>query len=159
MTAVVERVNFPFAQALPAAASLWKLAKLLLDDVEPARQEAARTAMEQFRGNYAGAFLARMRTSGRRAEVTAQDLEQAAANIAEAWADANYQQQLYAYYAMVKAKRNRPHGLLTDLSDFLFGDHTNYGKLPARPAVPSPPDFQPTRVPQAHVPGESYVLA
>jgi hypothetical protein len=114
--------------------------------------------MEQFRGNYADDFLARMRTSGRNAQVTTQDLEQAATNIAEAWADANYQQQLYAYYAMVKAKRDSHGGLLSGIWDWLFGDHTNYAKPPARPAVPSPPDFQPTRIPQAHVPGESFVL-
>jgi hypothetical protein len=57
MAAVAERVNFPFAQALPHAQALWRLAQLTLSDVEPAHQKAAGTAMHQFRGNYARQFL------------------------------------------------------------------------------------------------------
>ena len=157
MAAVAERVTFPFSQALPAARALWSLALKILNDVEPARQQAAGTAMEQFQGNYATQFVSRMRTSAHNAQVTAQDLEQAAMNIARAWADANHQQQLYAYFAMVKSKKDNQ-SLLDDIGNWLTGDHTNYGSQPGAPAVPSPPDFAPTAVPQADVPGESYVI-
>ena len=157
MAAVAERVNFPFAQALPAAQALWHLAQLTLNDVEPARQKAAGTAMDQFQGNYARQFLHRMRTSASNAQTTAQDLEQAAMNIARAWTDANHQQQLYAYYAMVKDKRDNQ-SVLDKIGDWLGGDHTDYGHEPAAPAVPSPPDFAATSVPQAVVPGESFVI-
>lgn len=149
----VDTVTFPFGQALPAAASLWKLALTILNDVEPARQRAARTAMEQFQGNYADQFLTRMQTSAHNAQTVAQDLEQAAMNIARAWTDANHQQQLYAYYAMVQSKKNNE-SEFTKVKNWFTGDHTNYGSPPGAPSVPSPPDFAPTQVPRAEVPGE-----
>lgn len=155
--AVAESVVFPFGQALPAAAALWQLSSLILDDVEPTRQRAAATAMEEFQGNYADQFRSRMQTSARNAQTVAWDLQQAAMNIARAWADAEHQQQLYAYYAMVKAKKNSQ-SLLDQIGNWFTGDHTNYGSAPGAPAVPGPPDFAPTSVPQASVPGESYVI-
>ena len=159
MTAVAERVDFPFNLALPAAAQMWSLAQMLAGDVEPQRQQAARTALEEFKGRFADDFTQRMATSGTNAGNAAQDLEQAAMDIAEAWADANYQQQLYAYYAMVQDKRNKANsGIVNEVGNFLFGDHTDYGEPPKKPAVPSPPEFAATYVPQADVPGESYVL-
>jgi hypothetical protein len=106
MAAVAQRVVFPFSEALPAARQLWSVAQLILRDVEPARQGAAVTAMDQFRGNYADQFQGRIRTSAHNATTTAHDLEQAAVNIARAWSDANHQQQLYAYFAMVHDKKN-----------------------------------------------------
>lgn len=149
-----QSVEFPFAQALPAAAALWGIAQTLLDEVEPARQKAAMTAMDQFQGNYADQFKTRMHTSAQNTEIVAQDLEQAAENIAEAWADAQHQQQLYDYYAMVQAKRAKANSnLLSEAVNWLTGDGTNYGSAPGAPAVPSPPDFAPTYVPQAYVPG------
>ena len=159
MTATAERVDFPFGTALAAAAQLWSLAQQLLD-AEGQRQRAAQTAQEQFRGTYASEFTRRMSVSRRSAVNVAQDLEQAAQNIAEAWADANWQQQTYAYYAMVKEKRAKADsGILSEVHNFLFGDDTNYGEPPKKPEVPSAPDFAPTAIPQATVPGESYVLA
>lgn len=153
----MERVTFPFSQALPAAASLWRVAQLILNDVEPARQQAAGTAMHQFQGNFADQFVSRMQTSAHNAQTAALDLEQAAQNIARAWADANRQQQLYAYFAMVQNAKNHE-GIGAKLEHWAFGDHTNYGTPPGAPAVPSPPDFAPTSVPQAEVPGQSNPL-
>lgn len=164
MTATAKRVVFPFDQALPAAQKLWSLSTLILNQVEPARQQAAGVAHQEFVGSYADQFLARMRTSAQSAGNTAHDLQQAAMNIARSWADANHQQQLYAYFAMVKEKRHNVNsggflGIGHAVVNFFEGDHTNYGTQPAEPAVPSPPDFAPTPVPQAEVPGESYVIA
>lgn len=150
----VERVVFPFADALPAAAALWKLSTTINQDVNPARQQAARTAEQLFEGNYANQFVQRMTTSGYNAQVAAYDLQQAAQDIASAWADANHQQQLYLYYAMVQNKRNN-RSEWGKVTGWLGGDDTNYGSEPARPDTPSPPFFAATPVPQAEVPGET----
>jgi hypothetical protein len=152
MAATAEKVNFPFSLALPAARSLWQLAQSILNDVEPARQRAAATGVQEFRGTYAQQFVSRMRTSASNARTVAQDLEQAALNIAQAWADAQHQQQLYCYYAMVKEQRDNQ-SVLQDIGNWISGDHTNYGSPPAAPQVPAPPYFNETSVPQAHVPG------
>lgn len=130
---------------------MWGIAEMILSEVEPARQKAAATAMVQFRGSYADQFAGRMATSEQNARTTAEDLMTAATNIATAWADANHQQQLYDYYAAVQAKRQRQ-SFLDQAKDFLFGDSTDYGSPPAAPAVPQPPYFAPTYVPQAYVP-------
>lgn len=158
MTATAERVNFPFGTALAAAAQLWGLAQQVLD-AEGQRQRAGQTAQEQFRGTYATEFARRLTVSRKGAVNVAQDLEQAAQNIAEAWADANWQQQTYAYYAMVKEKRAKADsGILNEVGNYLFGDHTDYGEPPKKPEVPGAPAFAATPVPQAFVPGETYVL-
>ncbi len=154
MTTSPEQVSFPFAQALPAAAALWKLAQSIINDVEPARQKAAATAETQFSGTYADQFAQRMKTSATNAGNTAQDLEQLARNIAQAWSDASHQQQVYNYFAMVKDKRDHQ-STLSKVGDWISGDHENYGSQPPPPAVPQPPDFSPTTVPLATVPGES----
>lgn len=157
MSAVAERVNFPFGQALPAAAALWRIAQALLNEIEPQRQQAAGTAMEQFRGRYADEFVQRMKNSAGTAQHVATDLEQAATSIAEAWADASHQQQLYAYYAMVRQKRDQQ-SIIDKIGNWLDGDTTNYGDPPGAPAVPAPPEFAATAVPQAYVPGMSYTI-
>ncbi len=130
---------------------MWGIAEMVLNEVEPARQKAASGALVQFRGNYADQFAGRMATSEQNARTTADDLMTAATNIARAWADANHQQQLYDYYAAVQAKR-QSQSFFDQAKDFLFGDSTNYGSPPAAPAVPQPPSFAPTWVPQAYVP-------
>ena len=157
MTATAKRVVYPFTQALPAAQKLWNLSTLILNDVEPARQQAAGTAHQQFVGSYSDQFVNRMQTSAQNAQTTAQNLQQAAINIARSWADANHQQQLDAYFAMVKEKRNNKSDL-EKAKEWVLNDNTDYGHPPAAPAVPSQPDFAPTPVPQAEVPGESYVI-
>jgi hypothetical protein len=154
MVATAQRVQFPFSQALPAARMLWQLAQSIVNDVEPARQKAAATALTEFQGNYSTQFQQRIRTSATNATAVAQGLEQAALNIAQAWADAQHQQQLYSYYAMVQDKKNNK-SVLDHVGDWLMGDHADYGSPPGAPAPPSPPDFAPTAVPQAAVPGEA----
>jgi hypothetical protein len=149
-----QRVTFPFAQALPAAAALWSLAATIHDQVNPARQKAALTAEQLFEGNYANQFRQRMQTSGYNAQVAAYDLQQAAQDIANAWADAQHQQQLYLYYAMVQHKRDS-RSFWGEVGDWFSGDHADYGSPPGRPEVPGPPSFAATQVPQASVPGES----
>lgn len=154
MATTPQKVNFPFEAALPAAAALWHVAATLYQDVEPARQQAASTAMDGFKGTFAQQFIARMKTSAGNATTVADDLRAAAQNIAKAWADAQHQQQLYNYFAMVKDKRDNK-SLIQEAGDWLTGDDTNYGKQPDPPAVPSSPAFAPTTVPQASVPGET----
>lgn len=154
MVATAEKVVFPFYQALPAAKALWQLAQSIVNDVEPARQKAAVTAMDQFRGNYAQQFVSRMSTSGSNARTVAQDIEQAALNVAQAWADAQHQQQLYCYYAMVQDKRDN-RNVLQEVGDWIGGDHADYGSPPAPPEVPAAPSFAETCVPQAVVPGQA----
>jgi hypothetical protein len=63
---------------------------------------------------------------------------------------------LYAYYVVVKDKRDNK-TFLDKVGDWLRGDHADCGHEPAAPAVPSP-HFAATSVPQAVVPGESFVL-
>jgi hypothetical protein len=154
VVASAQSVNFPFALALPAARALWKLAQTITGDVEPARQKAGVTALEQFQGAYADQFRQRLATSRTNAETVARDLGQAAMNIAQAWADAQHQQQLYRYYAMVKDKRDN-RSIAQEVGDWFTGDSGNYGTPPAAPAPPGPPDFAETSIPQATVPGEA----
>ena len=153
--ATAQRVNFPFAAALPAAQQLWKLAQAVRSG-EPVRQAAGQTALEDFSGTYADRFRQMLRVSGTSAAATAQDLEQAAYDIAKAWADAQHQQQVYIYFAMVKAKRDS-RSVIDEVGDWITGDHTNYGSQPGPPEVPSPPDFAATYVPPAEVPGQAPV--
>jgi hypothetical protein len=157
MVASAERVQFPFAQALPAARALWQLSLSIINDVEPARQKAAGTALQEFRGNYSVQFQQRMTTSASNASTVAHDVQQAAVNIAQAWADAEHQQQVYNYYAMVQDKKDQK-SWLEGVGDWIAGDHTDYGSPPGAPAVPSAPDFAPTAVPQASVPGEAAAV-
>ncbi|MBO0728584.1 MAG: hypothetical protein J2P57_04955 [Acidimicrobiaceae bacterium] len=153
MAYTAQKVTFPFGEALSAASALWSLAATINDDVEPARQQAAHTAEQQFAGNYANQFHQRMQTSASNARTTAYDLQQAAIDIANAWADAQHQQQLYLYYAMVQHKKDSK-SFLQQASDWITGDDTNYGQPPARPETPSAPSFAASHVPQADVPGE-----
>jgi hypothetical protein len=95
-----------------------------------------------------------MTVSAGSATSVSRGLAQAAQNLANAWSRAHHQQQIYLYYAMVQhAKDNQ--SVFSSFGNWLFGDHTDYGHPPAPPAVPSPPDFSPTPVPQAAVPGQS----
>lgn len=153
--ATAQRVNFPFDAALPAAQALWALAQKVREG-EPVRQAAGRSALTEFKGAYADRFRQMLQVSATSAGATAQDLEQAAYDIAKAWADAQHQQQIYLYFAMVKEKRDN-RSILQDATDWLTGDHTNYGSQPGPPEVPSPPGFAPTYVPPAEVPGQAPV--
>lgn len=132
MAATPEKVNFPFDAALPAARALWSLSQSLYNEVEPARQRAATTAVQGFAGTFADQFVTRMQTSAANATTTANDLRAAAVNIARAWADAEHQQQLYNYFAMVKDKRDN-RSLMQEAGDWVSGDNADYGKQPDPP--------------------------
>lgn len=141
-----QQVKFPFAQALPLARSLWKLAQHI-ETTQTARQSAANTAVEGWLGVFKDDFVQRMGVANADAPNTKAALETAAKGIAESWAMANQQQQTYIYYDNVKQARDHVSGW-----DKFWGDDTDYGEAPAMPAVPTPPGFAETSIPQAFVP-------
>ncbi|MDQ2725871.1 MAG: hypothetical protein M3Y36_10305 [Actinomycetota bacterium] len=77
-------------------------------------------------------------------------LRQSAADLARAWADAQHQQQLYIYYAMVQHKKNNQNLVQQGLSFFGL-DSIDTGSKPGAPAVPTGPGFAGTAVPQVQV--------
>lgn len=141
-----KQVQFPFSQALPLARTLWQLANQV-ETTQTARAAAARTAIDGWLGNFRDDFVQRMNTANTDAPNLKQALQLTANGIAESWAKANHQQQTYNYYDNVQQARDNVSGW-----DKFWGDDTDYGKPPAAPAVPSPPDFAPTQIPQAFVP-------
>ena len=154
MAYTARKAVFPFAQALPAAAGLWKLATQIESQVAPARRAAAQTALNQWQGVFAQDFATAMNNSEASAHDVANALRQTAQNLAAMWARAQYQQQIYLFNAMTQHKHGSGlTGAVHTVEDF-FGAG-NYGNAPQPPAQPSPPDFAPTPVPQAHVPGET----
>jgi hypothetical protein len=146
-----QKVVFPFGEALPAAAALWHLSSTI-SSAEPARQSAAKTALDGWQGTFANNFVSSMDNSAQSASDVMTALQQAALDLASAWTQANHQQQTYIYYAMVQYKKNQQ-STLDQIGNWLFGDHTNYGSPPGAPEPPGPPSFAPTFVPQASVPG------
>lgn len=64
-------------------------------------------------------------------------LRASAMDLARAWADAQHQQQLYLYFAMVKHKKDNQNLLQQGLS-VLGLDSIDTGSEPGPPAVPGP---------------------
>jgi uncharacterized protein YukE len=154
MAYTARRVNFPYEQALDAAKEMWQLGHELATQIEPARQRAAQTAIRQWQGRFRDQFDHIMTDSASSATNVSRALAQAADNLAHAWASAQHQQQTYIYYAMVQHAKDSQ-SVLDSIGNWMFGDSTNYGSKPPPPAVPAPPDFAPTPVPGAAVPGQT----
>lgn len=153
MAYTAQKVNFPFDQALALARQYTALASQV-ESVQSTRQGASSLATDGWQGQYADEFQQRLSTAASGAGNVASALRKAASDLARAWADAQHQQQMYLYYAMVKHKKDNQN--LIDQGLSFFGlDHIDTGHPPAAPAVPSGPDFTPTHVPQAQVPGET----
>lgn len=148
-----QRVNFPFDQALALARQYQGLADHL-ESAQGTRQGSKHLASDQWQGRFAGEFDQRMTRASTGAANVITALRQSATDLAKAWADAQHQQQLYVYYAMVQHKKDNQNVVQQGLSFFGL-DSIDTGNKPAAPGLPNPPGFAPTPVPQAQVPGES----
>jgi hypothetical protein len=111
------------------------------------RSSAATVAEDGWLGTFKDEFVKNMQVANTDSAGVKTALETAARGIAESWAMANQQQQTYIYYDNVRKARDHVSGW-----DKFWGDDTDYGKPPNPPAVPTPPSFEPTKVPQAFVP-------
>lgn len=148
-----QKVNFPFDQALAVARQYIALANQV-ESVQSTRQGASSLATDGWQGRFADEFQQRLSSAASGAGNVATALRLAAGDLARAWADAQHQQQLYLYYAMVQHKKDNQSLLEQGLSFFGLGS-IDTGHAPPAPAVPSGPDFAATSVPQAQVPGET----
>ncbi|MGI8753383.1 MAG: hypothetical protein ACR2MN_13920 [Acidimicrobiales bacterium] len=148
-----QRVNFPFDQALALARQYQALADQV-EATQNTRQGSKHLASDQWQGKFAGEFDQRMTSAATGAGNVTTALRRSAADLARAWADAQHQQQLYIYYAMVQHKKNDQNLVQQGLSFFGL-DSIDTGSKPGAPAVPTGPGFAATAVPQAQVPGES----
>jgi hypothetical protein len=148
-----QKVHFPFDQALALARRYTALASQV-ERVQSTRQGASSLATDGWQGRFADEFHQRLASAATGAGTVATALRQAAGDLARAWADAQHQQQLYLYYAMVQHKKDNQNIVEQGLSFFGL-DSIDTGHAPPPPDVPAGPDFAPTPVPQAQVPGET----
>lgn len=153
MASTAQRVNFPFGQALSLARKYQALADQI-DRTQSTRQGSEHLASDQWQGKFADEFTQRMISAATGAGNVTTALRRSAQDLARAWADAQHQQQLYLYYAMVQQKKDNQ-SLLDQGLSFFGLDSIDTGSKPGPPAVPAGPAFAPTAVPQAHVPGET----
>jgi hypothetical protein len=151
MQATDQNVTFPYGACLALARALWSLAGEMAGVTQPARIAAARVAVPEWQGRYRQEFDQRMTVSDSDATNAIGALQQAARGLAAQWAEANFQQQQENYARLVQQKRDSQSGW-DKVGDWLTGDQTDYGSPPLPPAVPQPPGFEATPVPQAHVP-------
>lgn len=153
MAYTAQQVHFPFDQALALARQYQALADQI-DRTQSTRQGSKHLASDQWQGRFAGEFDQRMASAATGAGNVVTALRQAATDLAKAWADAQHQQQLYLYYAMVQHKKDNQNLLQQGLSFFGL-DSIDTGSKPGAPPVPAGPGFAATAIPQAQVPGES----
>jgi hypothetical protein len=151
MQASNQNVNFPYDACLALARALWSLSTAITGTYQPARASAAQTAVQEWQGRFRQDFDQRMSVSNTDATNVSGVLQQAARGLAAQWAEANFQQQQYNYARLVQQKKDSQSGW-DKAGNYLFGDSTNYGSAPPPPTVPQPPGFEPTQVPQAHLP-------
>lgn len=135
-------VVFDFNGALALARSMWALAGHV-EDTRNARSQAAATALRQWRGRFADQFRQGAAADQANATNIADALRTDARLLATRWTDA-MQQQGNVLYAEHKQRVIAQRSLWEQIGDTIFGDHTNYGPTPKRPAVPQPPNFAPT---------------
>ncbi|MDQ6782258.1 MAG: hypothetical protein M3063_02185 [Actinomycetota bacterium] len=153
MAYTAQRVNFPFDQALALARQYQALADQI-DRTQASRQGSKHLASDQWHGRFADEFDQRMTSAATGAGNVVTALRRGASDLAKAWADAQHQQQIYVYYAMVQHKKDNQ-SLLDQGLSFFGLDSIDTGSKPGPPPVPAGPGFAATVIPQAHVPGES----
>ena len=143
-TANSANVNFAFDLALQAARDLYSL-HTAVDTAQGTRSSAAAKARPDWSGHNRDLFETKVNTESSDSATISGSLVKLANLFAESWAKARGEQDRINTARYVKHQQDSENWAEKG-ADSLFGA-TDYGAPPSDPAVPSSPEYAPTRSP------------